>query len=291
MNIKTEERVVFVTGFGKNCGKTTFLNYLLSKKDAKENIICASIGITSSQDEFLNASYKPEVYVKKGWRVLTNTLFLPYISFPFIVEKVFQEDVGGGYPVVISPCYDCSIRLFSPGSNSKVFDIISNISDEDSRVYIDGAFDRITQLSSFRNASFYYVFKVTPDNIDDVCEKIDLFESFMAVPINSNNYEFIKSIESDVVYHDILFIKGAFTYSKLEKIPKGVKKLMISDFTKVFIEGKDWQKVKTTYEVFFTSSYELCGYVVNLYDITKDEFKKRLKKIPSVKIIYNPYES
>lgn len=283
--------VIFISGFEKNCGKTTFLNYLLSKKSYSDKIICASIGITSSQDDFLNSYYKPEVYVKKGWKIITNTLFFRYIDVPFTIENVIEENVGGGYPVVISPLYDCSIRLFSPGSNSKIFDVIDSISDLYDTVYIDGAFDRITQLSSFKNASFYYVFKVKPDNVDDVIDKIKMFESFIDIKVNLNNYDFMKNIDMDVVYHDILFVKGAFTYQKLENIPREVRKVIIMDFTKVFVNFTDWKSFKTKYEVYFSTSYKFLGYVVNLYDISRDEFEKRFEKKPLVKIIYNPYES
>ncbi|MGC8867734.1 MAG: hypothetical protein ACP5PA_05950, partial [Elusimicrobiales bacterium] len=116
MNKQTS--VVFITGFEKNCGKTTFLNYLLNTYNASQKVACACIGVTSSSDNFLNISYKPKVNVKKGWLVVTNTLFFNEINVPFVIEDIIEEDVGGGRPAVIRPLYDCSLKLFSPGSNA-----------------------------------------------------------------------------------------------------------------------------------------------------------------------------
>lgn len=290
MNKKAGE-IIFVTGFEKNCGKTTFLNYLLSKQKKDSRVICASIGVTSKEDEFLNNTQKPEVKIKAGWMVLSNTHFLKNIDVPYKIEDIIDEDIAGGRPVIITPLYDCSVRLFSPGSNSKIFEIITRLTPHIDFAFIDGAFDRITQVSSFKNASFYYVFKVEPHNIEDVISKINLFESFGKVPININNYDFMKNIEDDVVLRDILFIKGALTYQKLSRIPKNIRKIFISDFTKVFLNIYDWMNLQKNYSVFFVSHFKLSGYVINLYDVDRNEFESKISNEALKKVIYNPYEN
>ncbi len=283
--------VTFITGFEKNCGKTTFLNYLLKDYNKHKKVACASVGLTSSSDNFLNLSYKPEVDVKKDWLIVTNTLFLNQIEVPFIIQDIIDEEVGGGKPVVIKPLYDCSIKLFSPGSNSKVFDVIEKLMPYTEYFFIDGAFDRITQVSSFSSASFYYVISVRPDNLHSVVEKVFLFEDFIKVPINDNNYDFMKDIKEDVIYRDVFFTKGIFGYEKLEKISKNIKKIFIMDFTKVFLNLSDWLSLREKFSVFFASSFKLNSYVINLYDIGRDEFEKMIPASAKKKIIYNPYES
>ncbi|MGC8867665.1 MAG: hypothetical protein ACP5PA_05590, partial [Elusimicrobiales bacterium] len=146
-------------------------------------------------------------------------------------------------------------------------------------------------VSTFPYASFYYVSRVGPDNINSVVERINLFEDFLKVPVNSSNYEFMKDIVGDVVYQDILFTKGIFGYERLEKIPKGVKKIFIMDFTKVFLNLSDWMSFRKRFSVFFASSFSLDGYVVNLYDIERDEFEARIPASAIKRIIYNPYEA
>lgn len=282
-------KVFFITGFEKNCGKTTFLNYLLSQYPAGKNIVCASVGITNDRDVFSDLQ-KPQVYVKKGWRILTNSLFLRYIDVPFIIEDVIDEDIGGGKPVLIKVLYDCSVKLFSPGSNSKIFDIIGKLLSFSDAVFIDGSFDRITQIASTRYADFYYVVKVDPGNINNVVEKIKCLENFKNILISHSNYDFMETIDKDVVFNDMLFVKGAFTYSKVETIPQVVKKIFIRDFTKVFIDYYDWLKIIEKYKVFFTASYGLVGYVINLYDISRDEFEGMFDRKTVKCFIYNPYE-
>lgn len=286
-----EKKVIFITGFEKNCGKTTFLNHLLSNYSSQDKVGCISVGITSSEDDFLNPNLKPKLHIKKNWRVMTNTVFLNSIDVPFIIEDIIDEDVGGGKPVVIKLLTSSELKLFSPGSNSKIYDTINKFIYISDYVFIDGAFDRITQISSFKNASFFYVFRVEPSNIDSVVERITLFEDFINVSVNQNNYEFMQNITDDIIYHDMFYTKGFFGYEKYSNLPAKIKKIFIMDFTKVFLNCHDWMELRKKYTVFFTSSFKLQGYVINLYDINRKEFETKLPSSALKRIIYNPYEN
>ncbi|MEF3279628.1 MAG: hypothetical protein K6357_01490 [Elusimicrobiota bacterium] len=284
-------KVVFITGFQKNCGKTTFLNYLLSKYTSKDKIFCASIGVDAVKSDFLNPVPKPLLKMKKNWQFITNTAFLKYISTSYEIVDLLDFDVMGGKSVVISLKSDSSVMLSSVGTNSQIFDIINQKKNIFDNIFIDGAFDRITQISSFSDGEFYYVFKVEPSNIEAVKEKINFFESVMDVEISKENMDFIESMKEDyTVYNDTIFLKGALTYSKLQSLDKNAKKIILSDFTKVFLNFNDFIKIKRKYRIFFIKKFKFCGYVINLYDISIDQFEKNFDKKTAQRFIYNPYE-
>lgn len=282
-------KITFITGFEKNCGKTTFLNYLLSKSDSNRKILCATVGVDYEEKSFLDDGYKPKVLVKKNWRAVTNTAFLKSFNFSYKLNDIYDQDIAGGRPAVITPQYDSYIKLFSPGTH--LFEILKSQENYADRIFIDGAFDRITQISKFSNAEFYYVFKVTPSNIDSVREKIKLLNSFMEVEVSNKNNDFINSISSDFeVLNDTVYLKGALTYSRIEKFPGDFKKVVISDFTKVFLNYTEWSSFINNYKIFFTSTFKFCGYVINLYDINMKDFEKGFDKKILSKFLYNPYE-
>jgi hypothetical protein len=87
-----------------------------------------------------------------------------------------------------------------------------------------------------------------------------------------------------------VFIKGAVSDLKLKKISE-MKKVFIQDFTKVFIDYNRWNNLINEKKVFFSATSKLLGFVINLYNISKENFEKRLKDKEILKyLVYNPYE-
>jgi len=281
-----KKKVIFITGFQKNCGKTTFLNYLLKSYREKDKVFCTSIGVDSVFDDIYLKS-KPFVEIKKGWICLTNSVFLNSI-YDYEIKDVIQNSIMGGYPVVISPKNDIKIRLSSPGSNQDLKEIIEKISDVE-YVFVDGSVDRITQVSIFPNSEFYYVFKVDYSSIDLVWDRIMLLELISKVKIKESEYDFLSSLKDDVfIYSKTMYIKGAFSESKLERI-KDIKNIVIMDFTKVFLNYRQFKKLVEDVNVYFTLPLNLNKYVINLYDISFNDFEKRFQADVRKRFLYNPY--
>lgn len=287
--MELSKKVTFITGFEKNCGKTTFLNYLLSKYDSNKKIMCLTVGLDYDGKGILDDDYKPKVSIKKNWKALTNTSFLRSFNFSYEINDVYDIDVMGGKPVVITPKYDSYIKLSSPGPD--LLKILDSQKFHVERFFIDGAFDRITQISRLDGSEFYYVFKVNPANIERVSDKIKLLNSFINAEVKSQNMDFLNEIEKDFeILGDTLYLKGALTYSKINCFPSNVKNIVVSDFTKVFLGYNDWVSFSQKYKVLFSYSFKFCGYVINLYDISIKDFESRFEKKTTSKFIYNPYE-
>ena len=87
-------------------------------------------------------------------------------------------------------------------------------------------------------------------------------------------------------------IDGALTPSKLSQIPKDCGKIILKDFTKVFISDHELIKLSEKTEILFENYYHLNFVVVNLYDIPRDEFDEMLSTNNiDLKIIYNPFQA
>lgn len=281
------ENITFITGFEKNSGKTTFLNYLLSGYTSQDKVLCISIGVDYELKSFLDEGYKPKLLIKKGWKALTNSLFLNSFNFLYRINEVYDYNVIGGRPLIITPEYDSYIKLASPGPNFP--EIIKDFPEY--KIFVDGAFDRITQIGEFEGSSFYYVFKVNAENLERVKHKIKLLDSFMQVKISKKEYDVIDSMNEEFKIVDgKIYFKGALTELKLEKISKNISTIIISDFTRVFLNYEQWKKLTDKFEVFFTRGFKFCGYVINLYDISMKDFEAGFDKNVVLKFIYNPYE-
>ena len=267
-----KRKIIFITGFQKNCGKTTFLNYILSSYKSSDKVFCASVGLDDKYD--LNLEEKPSVLIKKNWLCLTNSAFLKNL-YDYEIIDFINSSIMGGNPIIISPKNDIKVRLISLGSNYMLYEIINNLKDIN-YFFIDGAFDRITQISFFKDSYFYYVFKIQPSNINEVYDKIMFLETIRETDINTKYYDFLMKINSDVfIDGDIAYFKGALTLSKLEKIPLTVKKLVICDFTKIFLNFRDYKKLISDFKVYLASAFNLAGYVINFCDVDKKDFEKK----------------
>ena len=80
------------------------------------------------------------------------------------------------------------------------------------------------------------------------------------------------------------------TKSKLEGLLKTDKELIFEDLTKLFISYADWTGLEKKYAVYFAMKLDLSAFIVNLYNVSKDEFLKKLDN-PGLesRIIFNPY--
>ena len=107
-----------------------------------------------------------------------------------------------------------------------------------------------------------------------------------------SNCEQLFAAEGPVILRqgDRALIRGAVTKSKLEGLLKTDKELIFEDLTKLFISYADWTGLEKKYAVYFAMKLDLSAFIVNLYNVSKDEFLKKLDN-PGLesRIIFNPY--
>jgi len=279
-------KTIFITGFQKNCGKTTFLNLILKlNPELKKGYF--SIGIDGERQDSIFKTIKPSLYSRKGDIVVIDSQLdkcdagLKILDTKENGKIIIAEVVKDGY-----------VEITSPAGNYRISEIVDSMKLYNCElILIDGAFDRFTQITSIKDSNFYYVSRVSPENINSVAEKISLIYSMSKIPVIKENSSVFDKMNEDFFFNgDSVFIKGAVSDLKLKKISE-MKKVFIQDFTKVFIDYNRWNNLINEKKVFFSATSKLLGFVINLYNISKENFEKRLKDKEILKyLVYNPYE-
>jgi len=148
-------------------------------------------------------------------------------------------------------------------------------------VLVDGAVDRITQVASGGKAAFVYVAKVEPENLDSSAAGIKLVWSASGVPLCR---------AGEKLPEPVFIIDGALTAGRIPG--KDVKRgtLIMEDLTKVFLTWQQWTELRTRFELRFGAKPDLAAFVVNLCNVSRQDFEKKLGS-PELagRIIYNPY--
>jgi hypothetical protein len=87
----------------------------------------------------------------------------------------------------------------------------------------------------------------------------------------------------------LLILEGALTPGKLPA--KGeTGSMIVEDPTKVFLSWSEWQALNARFKVYFRRKPDLAAFIVNLYNISRADFEKKLSG-PALarRIVYNPY--
>ncbi|MEA3307147.1 MAG: hypothetical protein U9Q34_05140, partial [Elusimicrobiota bacterium] len=126
-----------------------------------------------------------------------------------------------------------------------------------------------------------YVAELRPENFNSATDSIKLIYSLCSTPKYKE-----ASLEEKRIYR----LNGAITKKKADLIPKDINAVILQDFTKVFLTYRDWQSLTKKYNLYFTEKFKLSAFIVNLYHINANNFKKALNsKEIMEKVIFNPY--
>lgn len=271
--------IYFITGSKKNAGKTTFLNYLVNSRREKAKPAYLSIGIDGESRDQVFDTPKPRIYAQKGDLVVSTTELLSANLGDLEFLHVFDFSTCLGRLVIARIKRDCYIELAGPDSNRQLNEILNYLHSECEvdEIYIDGAVNRVTQVASVQNASFYHVSSVDPLNLTSSVNEI-------------KKLKLLFDLAQKTPPEDCYFLEGAFTANKLKQLPKNVKKLLLADFSKVFLTYNELSiLLQDGYELYFKNSYKLKAFVVNLFDVSEKAFLENIKGIERDLIVFNPY--
>lgn len=278
-NSSQATEIYFITGSKKNAGKTTFLNYLLNSRREKAKPAYLSIGIDGESRDQVFDTPKPRIYAQDGDLVVSTNQLLSANLGDLEVLHVFDFSTCLGRLVVARIKRDCYIELAGPDNNKQLNEILNylNRECEVDEVYIDGAVNRVTQVASVQNAWFYHVSSIDPLNFASSVSEI-------------KKLKLLFDLAQRTPPEDCLTVEGAFTANKLKQLSAEDKKLLLTDFSKVFLSYNELSiLLQDGYELYFKNSYKLKAFVVNLFDISEDDFLKSIKDIERDLILFNPY--
>ncbi|HBA61089.1 MAG TPA: hypothetical protein DCZ92_09780 [Elusimicrobia bacterium] len=275
------DRTVFIVGSKKNAGKTTFLNYAMSRLRGSTRLAALSIGVDGEACDQIFGNPKPQVRVEAGDLLLCADTSLKNSDLSFDILNVYPFCTALGRPLLLRARRRGKAEISGPENNPQLAEILADMRRHGAgTVFIDGAVDRITQAAEGGNASLVYVAKVEPENLISSASALKLLWAASRAPLWKPGS---KSREP------VLFAEGALTAGKIP--PKNEKgTLVIEDPTKLFLSWQEWQALNARMDVRFTRRPDLAAFIVNLYNISRADFEKNLA-LPALaeRIIYNPY--
>jgi len=276
-----KDRTVFIVGSKKNAGKTTFLNYAMSRLRSAGRLGALSVGVDGETLDQVFGSPKPQVKALPGDLLLCAETSLGNADLHYEILNVYPFRTAIGRPVLVRALRPGRAEISGPENNSQLGEILADMRRHGAgTVFIDGAVDRITQVAEGEKAAFVYVAKVEPENLDSSCSAIKLMWAANAAPLWKAGAR---------TAEPVTFIQGALTPGKIPPKPTAGT-LVAEDPTKIFLSWADWQQLNARFELRFARKPDLAAFIVNLYNVSRADFERKLgSAAPLARMIYNPY--
>ena len=278
-----KDRTVFIVGSKKNSGKTTFMNYAMSRLRGGASMGALSVGVDGECRDLVFGNPKPQVRAERGDMLLCAETALKSADLHCEILNVYPFRTAIGRPVLLRALRPGRAEISGPENNSQLAEVLTDMRRHGAgTVFVDGAVDRITQVAAGGRAAFVYVAKVEPENLDSSAAAIKLVWAASSTPVWR---------EGGKCPGPVIRVPGALTPGKAP--PKEIKggTLVIEDPTKIFLTWAQWQELKGRFELRFLAKPDLAAFVVNLFNVTRGDFERKLG-VPELaeRITYNPYE-
>lgn len=259
----------FLLGNEKNAGKTTLLNYVVSRIRNAGPLGYMSIGVDGERNDAITGAPKPQVIAEAGDWLVTARQALAESVVQADLREVFPFQTVFGAPVLAHVRIGGRIELIGPGSNARVAQVLEAVAAEDIQtVVIDGAYDRVTQVSVARHGTIVYVARATPANLTRVAGEVRRMFLLQSLPVLPEHPERVDA--------SICTLDGALTARAIETLPAGCRTILLGDFSQVFLSEPELRRLLRQVELRFCRAFRFAACIVNLYDLTEKEFRETL---------------
>lgn len=272
--------VTAVTGFEKGSGKTTFLNHALPFLRQSGPVAIFTIGVDGALKARDLSGTPPEITIEPGDVVMTTDTFARLGTASLEVLEALPGRSALGRLFLGRALRGGSVTLVGSEHFSVLAEAIAQVRQEHwaHSVLVDGAVNRITQVSALGEVGFVFTVRIDRGNLTRAAQRIRNLSLLAALP-----HEPIPQDES-------LRIEGPLTHSLLESLPKGTSKLSLEDFTKVFLEPAELSRVLSRFQVSVRRAFPLLCVAVTLRDMSRVEFLSVAGESLVDSILFNPYE-
>ena len=272
--------VTAVTGFEKGSGKTTFLNHALPFLRQSGPVAVFTIGVDGALKARDLRGSSPEIRVEPGDVVMTTDAFARQGTASLEVLEALPGRSALGRLFLGRALRGGSVTLVGSEHFSVLAEAIAQVRRESwaPSVLVDGAVNRLTQVSALGEVGFVYTVRIDRGNLGRATQRIRNLSLLAALP------------HEPVPQEESLCLEGPLTHSLLETLPQGTTRLSLEDFTKVFLEPAELARALSAFRVSVRRAFPLRCIVVVLRDVDRMEFLSALGE-PSVdSILFNPYE-
>jgi hypothetical protein len=284
-------RTVFVTGADKNAGKTTLLNWLLGglrRRGLRPAFLSA--GYDGEEADHLSGRTKPRVAALPGELVATSEAAIETADAGLDLLEVFPQPSVLGRPVLCRVRRAGTVELIGPTGNRGIAAILERLQAayRPDAVLVDGAIDRLTQVSSAQAAAahvaaYAMVLRVEPSTLPRAAS---------AGEGRARNCR-CSRISSAARCQEMIELPGALTEKRLAELPADDRPLVLEDFTKVFVDGARLAELRRRRPVFLRRTFELLFFAANLFDVSEDDFFRALAPAGQTPadVLLNPYRA
>lgn len=269
--------VTVVTGFEKGSGKTTFLNLALPYAREAGPTAVFSIGVDGGLKARESGTAVPEIHVLPGDVVLTTETFARASGARFEVLDALPGRTALGRLLVGRTLRPGSITLVGPEHFSQLAELIARVRQEGwaSSVLVDGAVNRITQVSALGDVRFAFTMRADRSNLARVSAKVRAMAALSSLPAGDEGHR----------------IEGPLTMETLKQLPRETSVLSVEDFTKVFLEPTELFRTLERYRLQVRRAIELLCFAVTLRDVTREAFLQAVGPEVEPRLLFNPYET
>lgn len=263
-----------IVGLSKNSGKTSLLNFLLSKMDTeKKSIGVLTTGRDGETKDLVFKSDKPEVMLKKG--VLFSTFYQEAsIQSPFIeIKGILDIETPMGNIVIAETKEDIKTQIIGPPSVYEQKYVVNFMRDAGADlIFIDGSLDRRSILLSELCDGVIYVAGASYTNkMPKIVSELEkeynktlipkLSKSLIDADLKNNldkNNVIIKYKDDNEFYLDSLLGKDQLLKEKLKGQQNSIKDIFINtSFTDRIFDKVKHQLRKFKGRLIFLNSFNI----------------------------------
>lgn len=304
-------------GMSKNAGKTTTLNYFITKARGKTTLGLSSVGRDGESLDRVTGTEKPKIYVYTGTIIATASTCLKLSDATLEILEITDFTTPMGKIVIARAITDGFIELAGPSTNWQTTVVMEKMFHYGAqKIFIDGAISRKSLASpsvaeatimstgaSFaktihviaRETTHSYKLLTTPKCFDaSILEKIKDNRAYTIVVDLENNITFCdnstiignEKLISNYINDQTKFIytSGAITDSFLEILLRNTRlranlSIVAHDGTKLFISQENMSRI-------VSRKWTLCvTNIINLIAVTVNPFSASDYSIDSELII------
>jgi hypothetical protein len=305
------KKTIGIIGLAKNTGKTTTMNKLI---DLYPNLTLGltSIGLDGEDLDQVNFLPKPKINFKKGMICATASACLEEANLKFEILQKTKFMTALGFVYIVKILEEGKMTIAGPTTNHELNEVIIILNKYADKVFIDGAFDRMTfanlalldTIILTTGASYHNDMDETIKHTKQIFSNFNLEKTKHLINIDESNiiicYENLKQVGFDKDFIKLInelntsknkikfiFIKGAITSKYLDYFVSNKLNnftLIIEDPTKLMFDYQCFSYLKQlniTLEVLkqsVISFITINPFNPSGYHYDKDEFLTQLKK-------------
>lgn len=276
------DKVNLIIGPGKACGKTLFAKAAaLSVRAAGDRLALMAVGADGGAER----AAANEVGLEAGEVFVTAERLLAGATCLPVLLETLPGASALGRVVVARAARRGRAALAGPERNECLAIAAERILGEGwaSTVIVDGALNRITQIASLGKARLFYAIVADKANCRTMAAKLRDFLRLVELPEAAIG---AGGAAEPAAYR----LPGPLTASAAERIPEQTRLVVIEDFSKVFLEGRDLSAFLRRHRLAVAQPVDFGGFSVVLGGIRREDFEELLGEEASKRVVsWNAY--